>query len=141
MSTQKSLVIPALGAAFEVIERPVPKPQPGEVLVKIHAAGLNPVDAVNQKLGLFIKEYPAVIGMDCAGVVEEVGEGVTQFASTGYCYGGRTGFDLGFTNELKVVTMAHPSLLKPEEDLKVRTHCATSCTAASSPKRVADPSV
>ena len=47
-------------------------------------------------------------------------EGATKFASTGYCYGGRTGFDLGFTNELQVVTMAHPSLLKAEEDLKVR---------------------
>ena len=47
-------------------------------------------------------------------------EGVTKFASTGYCYGGRTGFDLGFTNELAVVTMAHPSLLKPDVDLPVR---------------------
>ena len=46
--------------------------------------------------------------------------GVTRFASTGYCYGGRTGFDLGFTNELAVVTMAHPSLLKPDVDLPVR---------------------
>ncbi|KAH9932723.1 alpha/beta-hydrolase [Epithele typhae] len=45
-------------------------------------------------------------------------DGVAKFASTGYCYGGRTGFDLGFTNELAVVTTAHPSMLKCPEDLE-----------------------
>ncbi|KAI0794115.1 alpha/beta-hydrolase [Fomes fomentarius] len=44
-------------------------------------------------------------------------EGVTKFATTGYCYGGRTGFDLAFAGEVDVVTTAHPSLLKIPEDL------------------------
>ena len=47
-------------------------------------------------------------------------EGVTRFASTGYCYGGRTGIDLGLTNELAVVTTAHPSLISdPRAELEV----------------------
>lgn len=56
-----------------------PKPGPGELLVKIEAAGLNPVDWKIQKYGIFVEDYPAIIGTDVAGIVEEVGEGVGTF--------------------------------------------------------------
>ncbi|WP_345611332.1 NADP-dependent oxidoreductase [Pseudonocardia adelaidensis] len=66
---------------LEVLESPVPRPAPTEVLVRVAAAGVNPVDvytrrglAYNQVLGL-----PFVNGWDVAGVVEEVGYGVTRF--------------------------------------------------------------
>lgn len=55
------------------------KPGPGELLVKIEAAGLNPVDWKIQKYGVFVEDYPAIIGTDIAGIVEEVGEGVGAF--------------------------------------------------------------
>ncbi|KAI0695338.1 alpha/beta-hydrolase [Cerioporus squamosus] len=45
-------------------------------------------------------------------------EGVTKFASLGYCYGARPSFDLAFTGEVHVVAVAHPSLLKIPDDLQ-----------------------
>ena len=59
---------------------PDPKPGAGQVVVKVHAIGVNPVDtyirsASNPKLTL-----PYTPGMDAAGVVESVGEGVSRVA-------------------------------------------------------------
>ncbi|KZT34760.1 medium-chain dehydrogenase/reductase like protein [Sistotremastrum suecicum HHB10207 ss-3] len=80
MSTQKALIIPAKQAPFEVQDRPVPTPGKGEILVKILATALNPVDWKIQKGGYFIQNFPSVIGSDSAGEVAAVGEGVSNFA-------------------------------------------------------------
>lgn len=65
---------------LERIERPVP--QAGEVLVRIHAAGVNPVDWKIRQ-GYFKDfrpvQFPYIPGADLAGVVEELGSGVTAF--------------------------------------------------------------
>ncbi|KAH9851964.1 alpha/beta-hydrolase [Lenzites betulinus] len=45
-------------------------------------------------------------------------DGVTRVAALGFCYGGRPAFDLAFTNEIDVVAVAHPSLLKSPADLE-----------------------
>ena len=55
----------------------VPRPGPGQVLVRVHACGLNPADWALCR-GLFPKDLPRGIGLDVAGVVETVGEGVTD---------------------------------------------------------------
>ncbi|XP_057866470.1 2-methylene-furan-3-one reductase isoform X2 [Cryptomeria japonica] len=60
---------------------PVPKPGPGQILVKVRAAALNPMD-IKRRKGLFRNndsDFPAVPGCDMCGVVEEVGEGVSKF--------------------------------------------------------------
>lgn len=80
---------------IETIDRPTPTPGAGEVLVRIHAAGLNPVDwkiatgAVPGKA--FGVELPTGLGSDFAGQVEAVGEGVTDFASGDRVFGGARG--------------------------------------------------
>ncbi|MBA3476980.1 MAG: quinone oxidoreductase [Lautropia sp.] len=53
------------------------KPGPGEARVQLHAAGLNFID-VYHRTGLYPLPLPAGIGMEGAGVVEEVGAGVTE---------------------------------------------------------------
>ena len=78
-SSQKALLLDAKFGKFVVGTIPVPKPGPGEILVKIQAAALNPVDWKVQKYGIFADKFPAVLGMDIAGGVEELGEGVTDF--------------------------------------------------------------
>jgi NADPH:quinone reductase-like Zn-dependent oxidoreductase len=59
----------------EEVERP--EPGPTEVLVRVTAAGVNPVDWKTRSGGGFLREPPFTIGWDVAGVVEEVGFGVT----------------------------------------------------------------
>ena len=62
---------------------PEPTPGPGEVLVRVHAASINPVDwkmrsgAAKER---FPVTFPGVLGRDVAGTVEQLGEGVTGFA-------------------------------------------------------------
>ncbi len=77
---QKALYLDSAGGEFVVKTKEIQKPGPGEVLVKILATALNPADWKIQKFKPpFITEYPVVLGADAAGIVEEVGEGVTTF--------------------------------------------------------------
>ncbi|OCH85560.1 GroES-like protein [Obba rivulosa] len=77
---QKALLLPKKQGDWVVGTTEVPKPGPGQLLVKIEATALNPVDWKIQVYGLFIENFPAILGSDAAGTVEEVGEGVTGFA-------------------------------------------------------------
>jgi len=56
---------------------PVPEPKTGEARVKIEAIGLNFID-VYQRIGLYPLPTPFTLGMEGAGVVDAVGEGVTE---------------------------------------------------------------
>src|ERR1700738_2004358 len=60
-------------------EIPTPKPGPGQVLVRIHAAGVNPYDTYMRNGTYAIKPpLPYTPGSDAAGIVEAVGTGVTK---------------------------------------------------------------
>lgn len=66
-----------------VTELPRPEPAATEVLVRVHAAGVNPVDWKTRSgagLAGMLGEPPHVLGWDVSGVVEVVGYGVTRFA-------------------------------------------------------------
>jgi len=76
---QKALYLDSKFGSFVVAGNNVPKPSTGEILVKIMACGLNPIDWKIQKYGVFIKDYPVVLGGDIAGDVVEVGEGEDSF--------------------------------------------------------------
>ncbi len=60
-------------------EIPTPDPQPGEVRIRMRAAAFNPVD-YKYRQGRFGGTLPMVLGFDAAGVVADVGAGVTEFA-------------------------------------------------------------
>jgi NADPH:quinone reductase-like Zn-dependent oxidoreductase len=61
------------------VSLPRPTPGIGEVLVRVHAASVNPVDTANRERGLF-GQPPFVLGYDVSGTVEAVGPGVTLYA-------------------------------------------------------------
>ncbi|MFG3114541.1 NADP-dependent oxidoreductase [Streptomyces sp. NPDC048197] len=65
---------------LEVVETERPVPGPGEVLVRVHAAGVNPADR-QRRSGLLgrLGEPPFVLGLDLSGVVAAVGGQVTRF--------------------------------------------------------------
>ncbi|WP_371879559.1 NADP-dependent oxidoreductase [Nannocystis punicea] len=70
-------------AAAELREVPVPTPGPNELRIRVHAAGLNPVDYKTRAGQLrVIRSYPLpiVLGNELAGIVEACGPGVTRFA-------------------------------------------------------------
>ena len=77
---QKALFLTTKLGEFKLGERHVPAAGKGQLLVKNEATALNPVDWKIQKQGWFIESYPALFGIDIAGAVVEVGEGVTGFA-------------------------------------------------------------
>ncbi len=72
--TQQALGGPEV---LTVTEAPRPVPGPTEVLVRVHAAGINPVDWKVRAGGGFLGEPPFTVGWDVAGVVEETGFGAT----------------------------------------------------------------
>ena len=76
---QKALFLQSKLGEFALATRDVPTPGAGDILVKNEAVGLNPVDWKVKTYGLFIEEYPVILGFDAAGTVETVGEGVTAF--------------------------------------------------------------
>ncbi|KAJ7437438.1 GroES-like protein [Mycena galericulata] len=65
---------------FSIISRNTPNPGPGELLIKVIATALNPGDWKVHKFGILIEDSPAQPGMDAAGVVEVVGQGVENFS-------------------------------------------------------------
>ena len=60
---------------LKLIDLPVGEPGPGEIRIRHHACGLNFID-VYQRTGLYPNALPLTLGMEGAGIVEAVGEGV-----------------------------------------------------------------
>ncbi len=78
---------------FVVKTLPVPAPAVGEVLVRIQASGVNPLDTKIRAgvAGHARQPLPAVLGMDMAGTVAAIGDGVTAFKVGDEVYGMATG--------------------------------------------------
>lgn len=79
----RAMVILSFGGpdVFEAQDLLTPQPGPGDVLVKVHATSINPVDYKIRQNGTWADiQPPAVIGYDVSGVVEALGEGVGDFA-------------------------------------------------------------
>lgn len=73
----KALVVEHLGETGSLKEIPVPKPGPHDILVRVTAAGVNPVDWKQRNRPE--TKFPLVVGRDFAGVVSQPGESVTKY--------------------------------------------------------------
>lgn len=88
----KAMIIEAFGSSDVFAPAAVDKPaaSPGHVLVKIAATSINTVDTMIREMGKDLPispELPAILGMDFAGTVEAVGEGVAAYAVGDEVYG------------------------------------------------------
>ncbi|WP_433331065.1 NADP-dependent oxidoreductase [Spirillospora sp. CA-294931] len=72
---------------LKLVEVDRPEPGPSEVLVRVHAAGVNPTDWWHRESGGLLSDVPVPLGWDLSGVVEEVGLGVTAFSPGDEVYG------------------------------------------------------
>lgn len=112
---------------FQVSDLPVPSPAAGEVRVKVAAAGLNPVDA---KIHLWHGAVPTmdntwVPGLDVSGVIDAVGEGVTQWnVGDAVLYHGDMFKPHGGFAEYAIVEAA---TLTPHPKLDAESAAATPC--------------
>jgi NADPH2:quinone reductase len=78
-----AIVLKSFGGpeSFELCDVPKPVPRVGQVLVRVHATSINPLDCqVRRGDYLDLVPLPAITGHDVSGVVEEVGPGVTTFS-------------------------------------------------------------
>lgn len=79
MGKMKAVQVPKAGADFEIVEREIPQPGAGQVRIRVQACGICHSDVVTKE-GLFPGiSYPRVPGHEVAGVIDEVGAGVTAW--------------------------------------------------------------
>lgn len=88
-STMMSLVVEQAGQHLQVREHPIPRPAQGQVLVKITASAVNPLDLkIQAGAAAHAKHsFPAVLGIDMAGVIEALGPDVTDWKVGDRVYG------------------------------------------------------
>jgi NADPH:quinone reductase-like Zn-dependent oxidoreductase len=98
---------------IEVAELPTPVAGPGQLLVRVQAASLNPLDpklVTGVMREMIPVQHPYVLGFDAAGTVEAVGEGVTDFAVGDEV----VAYTDSSVAEYTVVDVAGPVVRKPE---------------------------
>jgi NADPH:quinone reductase-like Zn-dependent oxidoreductase len=86
--TMKAIQIHAYGGPEVLQYEDVPQPQPkaNEILVRVHAAGVNPVDWKIRE-GIVPATLPMIMGFDFSGVVESVGSGITKYRTGDALFG------------------------------------------------------
>ena len=77
ISPMKAAQIPKPGADFEIVEREIPKPGPGEVRIKIQACGVCHSDVFTKEGSWPGIQYPRIPGHEVVGTIDELGAGVS----------------------------------------------------------------
>lgn len=114
---------------FEVLyyeDVPRPEPQAGEVLIRVQAASVNPLDLALREgwlAGMIPLQLPAIAGVDVAGSIIALGEGVTDFSVGQDIYGFMSSYSGAYAEYAVVVA----------ETIAVRPQMLTSLEAASVP--------
>ena len=79
MAKMKVVQVPKAGADFELVEREIPQPPPGHVRVRVLASGICHSDVLTKDGGYPGLTFPRSPGHEIAGVIDEVGTGVTTW--------------------------------------------------------------
>ena len=79
IGTMKVAQVPSPGADFKIVEREIPEPGTGQVRIKVKACGVCHSDVLTKEGGLPGIQYPRVPGHEVAGVIDEVGAGVSEW--------------------------------------------------------------
>jgi D-arabinose 1-dehydrogenase-like Zn-dependent alcohol dehydrogenase len=79
VSLMKAAQIPRPGADFEIVEREIPKPGVGQVRIKVQACGVCHSDVLTKEGQWPGIQYPRVPGHEVAGIIDELGAGVSEW--------------------------------------------------------------
>src|ERR1700730_603759 len=79
IAPMKAAQVPKPGADFEIVEREIPKPGTGEVLIKVQACGVCHSDQFTKEGTWPGIQYPRVPGHEVVGLIDESGAGVTEW--------------------------------------------------------------
>jgi D-arabinose 1-dehydrogenase-like Zn-dependent alcohol dehydrogenase len=71
--------VPKAGADFQIVDREIPKPGAGQVRIKVQACGVCHSDVLTKEGGLPGIQYPRVPGHEVAGIIDELGAGVSEW--------------------------------------------------------------
>ncbi|KAF4337464.1 zinc-binding alcohol dehydrogenase domain protein [Fusarium beomiforme] len=96
LSNKAAYLLSPNSPLIKVKSAPIPRPGPNELLVRIEAVAINPVDAVKQSMGNMMFEwltYPLILGYDVAGKVVKAGADVSQFKEGNRIVGLAAGMD------------------------------------------------
>jgi NADPH:quinone reductase-like Zn-dependent oxidoreductase len=116
-------------------DMPDPKPGPGEVLIRVQAASINPIDykmrsgAAQERFPI---TFPAILGRDCAGVIRELGEGVSGFA-----VGDRV-FALAWATYAELVVVKAEIMAKIPDGLDITTAAAIPLVSVTGDQLIRD---
>jgi NADPH:quinone reductase-like Zn-dependent oxidoreductase len=79
--SETSLQYQILKPGGSLTKASVPRPAPGleEICIRTKAVALNPLDWKSRAFGVMVQSWPAVLGVDAAGIVDSVGESVKDF--------------------------------------------------------------
>jgi NADPH2:quinone reductase len=113
--SMQAAILDGNNAAFRIAPIPRPDPQPGQVLVRIKASAVNPLDLkIRAGQAAHARQpLPAILGIDLAGIVEAVGSGVTAFRPGDEVYG-MTGGVGGLQGSLAEYAAVDADLLAPK---------------------------
>ena len=79
MAKMKVAQVPTAGADFAIVEREIPQPGPGEVRIRVQACGVCHSDVFTKDGAWPGIVFPRVPGHEVAGVIDDVGSGVTHW--------------------------------------------------------------
>jgi len=79
IAPMRAAQIPRAGADFEIVEREIPRPGVGQVLIKVQACGICHSDVLTKEGGWPGIQYPRVPGHEVAGIIHEPGAGVSEW--------------------------------------------------------------
>jgi D-arabinose 1-dehydrogenase-like Zn-dependent alcohol dehydrogenase len=135
IAPMKVAQVPRPGADFEIVEREIPKPGPKEVRIKVHACGVCHSDVLTKEGSWPGIQYPRVPGHEVIGIVDELGEDISDWKKgqrvgvgwhgghDGTCEACRRG-DFGNCRNMKVPGISYDGgyqqyMLAPEDALTV----------------------
>ncbi|MER7170752.1 NADP-dependent oxidoreductase [Streptomyces mesophilus] len=87
---------------LEIVDLPAPHPGPGQVCIAVRAAGVNASDW-KKRQGLMDEDLPQTLGYEAAGVVDELGEGVTDVTVGERVFG----FDASGAAQAELAVLSH----------------------------------